>query len=60
MNYSMARKHATSVSKQSTVCSSREKEFPSYYSLHQYKRKEPGAKHQKLSDTDFIKMKEEG
>ena len=32
MNYHVAKKHATSTSKQSTVCSSCEKEFPSYYS----------------------------
>ena len=32
MNYQVAKKHAPSISKQSTVCSSCEKEFPSYYS----------------------------
>ena len=30
MNYRMAKKHAPSISKQSTVCPSCEQEFPSY------------------------------
>ena len=33
MNYHVAKNHAPSTSKQSTVCSSCEKEFPSYYSI---------------------------
>ena len=33
MNYHVAKKHAPASSKQSTVCSSCEQEFPSYYSL---------------------------
>ena len=33
MNYHVAKKHAPTGSKQSTVCSSCEQEFPSYYSL---------------------------
>ena len=51
MNYHVAKKHAPSISKQSMVCSSYEKEFPSYYSLQQHRRKEHGAKQRKPSDT---------
>ena len=43
MNYHLAKKHAPSTSKQSTVCSSCEKEFPTYYSIHQHRIKEHGA-----------------
>ena len=71
-NYHVAKKHAPSTSKQSTVCSSCEQEFPSYYSLQQHRRKEHGAKQRKPSDTvadlnkileregeDGVKLKEE-
>ena len=51
MIYHVAKKHALSTSKQSTVCSFCEKEFPSYYSLQQRRRKEQGAKQRKPSDT---------
>ena len=51
MNYHVAKKHAPASSKQSTVCSSCEQEFPSYYSLQQHRRKEHGAKQRKPSDT---------
>ena len=47
----MAKKHGQPCSKQSTVCSSCEQEFPSYYSLQQHRRKEHGAKQRKPSDT---------
>ena len=61
MNYHVAKKHAPSTSKQSTVCSYCEQEFPSYYSLQQHWRKEHGAKHRKPSDTvaDLNKIVEE-
>ena len=51
MNYHVAKKHAPPSSKQSTVCSSCEQEFPSYYSLQQHRRKEHGVKQRKPSDT---------
>ena len=51
MNYHVAKKHAPSTSVQSTVCSSCDQEFPSYYSLQQHRRKEHGAKQRKPSDT---------
>ena len=51
MNNHVAKKHAQSTSKQSTVCSSFEQEFPSYYSLQQHRRKEHRAKQRKSSDT---------
>ena len=56
----MAKKHAQPSLKQSTVCPSGEQEFPSYYSLQQYRRKEHGAKQRKPSDTvaDLIKIVE--
>ena len=47
----VAKKHAPASSKQSTMCSSCEQEFPSYYSLQQHRRKEHGAKQRKPSDT---------
>ena len=50
-NYHVAKKHAPTTFKQSTVSSSCEKEFPSYYSLQQQRRKEHGAKQRKPSDT---------
>ena len=61
MNYHVAKKHAPSTSTQSTVCSSCEKEFPSFYSLQQHQRKEHGAKQRKPSDTvaDLNKIVEE-
>ena len=61
MNYHVAKKHAPSTSKQSTVCSSCEQEFPSYYSLQEHRRKEHGAKQRKPSDTvaDLNKIVEE-
>ena len=61
LNYHMAKKHAPSTSKQSTVSSSCEQDFPSYYSLQQHRRKEHGAKHWKPSDTvaDLNKIVEE-
>ena len=61
MNYHMAKKHAPSISKKSTVCSSCEQEFSSYYSLQQHRRKEHGAKQRKPSDTvaDLNKIVEE-
>ena len=40
-----------STSKQSTVCSTCEKGFPSYYSVQQHRRKEHGAEQRKPSDT---------
>ena len=51
MNYHVAKKYAPASSKQSTVCSSCEQDFPSYYSLQQHRRKEHGAKQRKPSDT---------
>ena len=51
MNYHVAKKHAQLSSKQSMVCSSCDKEFPSYYSLQQHRRKEHGTKLRKPSDT---------
>ena len=61
MNYHVAKKHAPASSKQSTVCSSFEQEFASYYSLQQHRRKEYGAKQRKPSDTvaDLNKIVEE-
>ena len=61
MNYHVAKKHAPASSKQSTVCSSCEQEFASYYSLQQHRRKEHGAKQRKPSDTvaDLNKIVEE-
>ena len=72
MNYHVTKKLAPSTSKQSTVCLSCEKEFPSYYSLQQHRRKEQGVKQRKPSDTlvdlntivweereDWEKLKEE-
>ena len=72
MNYQVAKKHAPSTSKQSTVCSSCEQEFPSYYSLQPHQRKEHGVKQRKPSNTvadlnkivegegeDGVKLKEE-
>ena len=61
MSYHMAKKHAQPNSKQSTVCSSCEQKFPSYYSLQQHRRKEHGAKQRKPSDTvaDMNKIVEE-
>ena len=61
MSYHKAKKHAQPRSKQSTVCSSSEQEFPSYYSLQQQQRKEHGAKQRKPSDTvaDLNKIVEE-
>ena len=60
MYYHVAKKHTPSTSEQSTVCSSCEKEFPTYYSLQQHRRKEHGAKQRKPSDTvvDFNKIVE--
>ena len=60
-NYHVVKKHAPSISKQSTVCSSCEKEFPIYYSLQQHRRNEHGAKQRKPSDTmaDLNKIVEE-
>ena len=59
--FHVAKKHAPSTSKQSTVCSSCEQEFPSYYSLQQHRRKEHGTKQRKPSDTvaDLNKIVEE-
>ena len=61
MNYHVAKKHAPSASKQSTICSSCEKEFSKYYSLQRIRRKEHGVKQQKPSDTvaDLNKIVEE-
>ena len=61
MNYHMAKKHAPSRSKKSTICSSCEQEFPSYYSLQHHRRKEHGAKQRKPKDTvaDLSKIVEE-
>ena len=57
----MAKKHAPSSSKQSTVCTSCEQEISCYYSLQQHRRKEYGAKQRKPSDTvaDLNKIVEE-
>ena len=59
--YHFARKHGQPSSKQSTVYSSCEQEFPSFYSLQQHRRKEHGAKQRKPSDTvaDLNKIVEE-
>ena len=46
-----SKKHAQPSSKQSTVYPSCEQEYPSYYSLHQLRRKEHGTKQRKPSDT---------
>ena len=61
MNYQMAKKHAPSTLKQSTVGTFCEQEFSSYYSLQQHRRKDNGAKQQKPSDTvaDLNKIVEE-
>ena len=61
MNYHITKKHVPSTSKQSTVCSSCGKQFPSYYSLQQHRRKEHGANQGKSSDTvaDLNKIVEE-
>ena len=61
MNYRVAKKYAPSDPKQSSVCSSYEKEFQSYYSLQQHRRKEHGGKQRILSDTvaDLNKIVEE-
>ena len=61
MNYHVAKKLASSTSKKPRVCSSCKKEFPSYYSPHQDRRKEHGAKQRKPSDTvaDLNKIVEE-
>ena len=61
MNYHAVKKHDPSTSKQSTVCSSCEKEFPIYYSLQQHRRKDHGAKQRKPSDSvaDLNKIVEE-
>ena len=48
LNYHVAKKHALSTSKQSTVCSSRE---TTNYSLQQHRQKEHGAKQGKLNVT---------
>ena len=60
-NYHVAKKHAPTTFKQSTVSSSCEKEFPSYYSLQQQRTKEHGAKQRKPSDTvaDLNKIEQE-
>ena len=57
----MAKKHAPSRSKQSTICSSCEQELPIYYSLQQHRIKEYGAKQRKPNDTvaDLNKIVEE-
>ena len=57
----MSKKHNRSSSKQSTVCSSCEQEFPGYYSFQQDRRKEHGAKQRKPSYTvaDLNKFVEE-
>ena len=61
ISYHVAKKHAETSSKQSTVCPSCEQEFASYYSLQQHRRKEYGAKQRKPSDTvaDLNKIVEE-
>ena len=61
MDYHVAKKHAESSSKQSTVCPFCEQEFPSYYSLQQHRRREHGAKQRKPSDTvaDLSKIVDE-
>ena len=48
MGYHVARKHAQPSSKQTTFCPSCGREFPSYYSLQQHRRNEPGVKQRKL------------
>ena len=63
VNYHVAKKHAPSISKQSMVRSSCEKEFPCYFSLQQHRRIEHGATQRKPSDTvaDLDKIvKQEG
>ena len=63
MKYHVGKKHAPLSSRQSTVCSTCEKDFPIYYSLLQHRRKEHAAKQRKPSDTvtDLNKtVKQEG
>ena len=49
INYRVAKKHAPSSSKQSTICSSCEKEFSSYNLLQKHRGKAHGAKQRKPS-----------
>ena len=41
--YQVAKEHVPTTSKQDTVSSSCEQDFPSYYSLQEHRRKEHGA-----------------
>ena len=61
MKYFMSKKHVQLSSKQSTVCSSRKQEFPSYRSLSKSIGEKHGAKQRKPSDTlaDLNKIMEE-
>ena len=61
MHYHMAKKHAPSRSKKTTICSSCEQEFTSYYSLQHHRRKEHEAKQRKPNDAvaDLNKIVEE-
>ena len=61
MDYHVAKKHAQPSSKKSIVFPSCEKEFLSYYSLQQHRRKGHGTKQRKPSDTvaDLNKIVEE-
>ena len=61
MGYHVAKKHAQPSAKQSKICPSCEKEYPSYYSLQQNRRKEHRTKQRKPSDTvaDLTKIVEE-
>ena len=61
MDYHIAKMHVPSSSKQSTVCSSCEKEFPNYYSLQQHRKKKQGAKQRKpnVNVADLNKIVEE-
>ena len=61
MDYHVAKKHAEPCLKQSSICSSCEQEFPSFYSFQQHRRKKHGTKQRKPSETvaDLNKIVEE-
>ena len=50
MNFHTSKKHVKSTPK-STKCVSCEKEFPSYYSFQQHRKKDHGMKARKMSDS---------
>ena len=59
-NYHIIKKHASTTSKQSTLCRFCEQEFRNYFSPQQHRRKKNEAKQWKPSDTvaDLIKIVE--